>query len=203
MKKTTKITFPIAYEHRMSCIIPRIGDVVVGYRYGKAPEGGYFYNRFYNHRDNRYESGVSMASVGYLPDVSSFGCLIARDERKKYYYRGVVAGSGADGEFVLRDVEQITYNDYRRERASNKDYYNKLSEDYIRDRLHCFFDKFKLHLDDDAAQAHFDRFGKSIRALNDDALRARENEEYRQKREQAKIDYQNYLDTMTAKLIRK
>lgn len=144
-----------------------------------------------------------MASVGYLPDVASFACVIARDERKKYYYRGVVADFGADGEFVLKDVEQITYNEYRRERTSNKDYYNKLSEDYIQERLHCFFDKFRLHLDDDAAQAHFDRFGKSIRALNDDELRARENEEYRQKREQAKIDYQNYLDKMTVKLIRK
>lgn len=199
MKKTTKITFPIAYEHRKNYIAPRIGDVVVGTRYGKAPEGGYSYN----HRDNEYESGVSMASIGYLPDVSSFGCLIARDERKKYYYRGVVADSGADGEFVLKDVEQITYNEYRRERAANKDYYNKLSEDYIQDRLHVFYDKYKFHLDDDAAQAHFDRFGTTRRSLDDPEFRARENEEYRQKREQAKVDYQNYLDKMTAKLIRK
>jgi|LSQX01.3.fsa_nt_gb hypothetical protein len=193
------ITSPIAYEHRKSYIIPRIGDVVVGYRYGKAPEGGYSYN----HRDNGSESGVSMASVGYLPDVASFACSIARDERKKYYYRGVVADFGADGEFVLKDVEQITYNEYRRERTSNKDYYNKLSADYIQERLHCFFDKFDLHLDDDAAQAHFDRFGTSVCSLNDDELRARENERYRQKREQAKVDYQNYLNEMTAMLIRK
>jgi hypothetical protein len=199
MKKTTKITFPIAYQHRMSYIIPRIGDVVVGYRYGKAPEDGYSYNT----RDNRYESGVSMASVGYLPDVASFACVIARDERKKYYYRGMVADFGADGEFVLKDVEQITYNEYRRERTSNKDYYNKLSADYIQERLYWIADKYKLHLDEDAAQAHFDRYGTSIRARNDDELRARENEQYRQKREQAKIDYQNYLDKMTAKLIRK
>ena len=199
MKKTTKITFPIAYVPRKSYIIPRIGDVVVGYRYGLAPESGYSYN----YRDDEYECGVPMASIGYLPDVLSFGCLAARDERRKYYYRGVVADFGADDEFVLKDVEQITYNEYRRERTSNKDYYNKLSADYIQYWLYWIADKFNLHLDDDAAQAHFDRYGTSIRARNDDELRARENEQYRQKREQAKIDYQNYLDKMTAKLIRK
>lgn len=200
MKKTTKITFPIAYEppKYITYITQRIGDVVVGYRYGKAPESGYSYN----HRDDEYECGVSMASIGYLPDVLSFGCLAARDERRKYYYRGVVAGSGGDDECVLKDVEQITYNEYRRERLSNKDYYNQLSEDYIQCKLHCYYDKYKLYLDDDAAQAHFDRYGTSIRALNDDELRARENEKFRQQREQAKIDYQNYLDEMTAKLIR-
>ena len=54
------ITFPIAYTHRQHYVRPRIGDVVVGYRYGKAPEG----SCSYNHRDNEYETGVSMASVG-------------------------------------------------------------------------------------------------------------------------------------------
>jgi hypothetical protein len=34
-------------------------------------------------------------------------------------------------------------------------------------------------------------------------FRKQENEAYRLKREQAKVDYQNYLNEMTAKLIRK
>ena len=189
MKKTTKITFPIAYQHRKSYIIPRIGDVVVGYRYGKAPEDGYSYNT----RDNRYESGVSMASVGYLPDVASFACVLLATS-VRYYYRGVVADFERTAGFVLKtwnkSIKQIPAQARR-----GKIIHNKLSGLYPRG---VWIADYNLHL----TTTRHRRISAAMAlpfARNDDELRAR-NEQYQQKREQAEIDYQNYLDKDTAKL---
>lgn len=84
-----------------------IGKTIVGYRYGKAPESG----KSYNYRENKYECGVSMASVGYDKEIGSFAVSGSKD-RKKYYYIGEICGTGSDDEICLENVRQIKYNDY-------------------------------------------------------------------------------------------
>ncbi len=81
-----------------------LGIAVVGYRFGKAPESG----RSYNFRDGFYEEGVSMAQVLYCKPVGSF----AAGGEKKYYYKGIVSGTGSDNEICITDVTPITYREY-------------------------------------------------------------------------------------------
>lgn len=100
---------------------------IVGYRYGKAPEGG----RSYNYREHEYECGVSMASVGYDKEIGSFAVWDAADHRKKFYYVGTICGTGGDDEVCLADVQRITYNEYRRLRKEMKDTSNQIVNDRI------------------------------------------------------------------------
>lgn len=81
-----------------------LGMTVVGYRFGKAPESG----RSYNFRDGFYEDGVSMAKVLYCKQVGSF----AAAGQKKFYYKGVVSGTGSDNEICITNVIPITYKEY-------------------------------------------------------------------------------------------
>ena len=87
------------------------GCKMIGYRYGKAPEGGHSYN----HMTDSPECGVSMASIGHMEEVSSFAVDAAKAGRKKYYYVGIIAGEGGDcDEICLADVTQITFREYHR-----------------------------------------------------------------------------------------
>lgn len=85
-----------------------IGSKITGYRYGEAPECG----KSFNTQSRQYECGVSMAQVGYMEEVCSFAVSGAYN-RKKYYYDGIIAGFGGDGEVCLNNVRRITYNEYR------------------------------------------------------------------------------------------
>lgn len=82
---------------------------IVGYRYGEAPEGG----RSWNYRENQWEVGVSMASVGYDKEINSFAVSGATN-RKKYYYVGTVCGTGGDDEICLENVRQISFREYQK-----------------------------------------------------------------------------------------
>lgn len=84
-----------------------IGQTIVGYRYGKAPENG----KSYNYREGCYECGVSMACVGYDKEIGSFA-VSGSNDRKKYYYVGQICGTGGDDEICLENVKQISYRDY-------------------------------------------------------------------------------------------
>lgn len=85
-----------------------IGKTIIGYRYGKAPEGG----RSFNTLTRSYESGVSMASVGYNAEVGSFAAT-ANEEEGKYYYIGEIAEeTGGDDEICLNNVRELTKEEY-------------------------------------------------------------------------------------------
>lgn len=85
-----------------------IGKTIVGYRYGKAPEGG----RSFNTLTRSYEAGVSMASVGYNAEVGSFAAM-ANEEEGKYYYIGEIAEeTGGDDEICLNNVRELTKEEY-------------------------------------------------------------------------------------------
>lgn len=88
-----------------------LGMQIVGYRYGEAPEGG----RSWNYRENQWEVGVSMASVGYDKEINSFAVSGATN-RKKYYYVGTVCGTGGDDEICLENVRQISFREYQKMR---------------------------------------------------------------------------------------
>lgn len=85
-----------------------IGKTIVGYRYGKAPVGG----RSFNTLTKSYESGVSMASVGYNTEVGSFA-KTTNEEEGKYYYIGTIAeDTGGDDEICLNNVRKLTKKEY-------------------------------------------------------------------------------------------
>lgn len=176
----------------------RIGDVVVGYRFGAAPGSGYSYNR----AENRSEPGVSLASVGYLPPVTSFACYGSAAACKKYYYRGRVAGSGSDGEFCITDVEQITYDEYCRELNGNKDYYNRLSLDFIESKLFNRYSEFCFFLNDEQAAAGFGLYGVSVFAKRDETRRAQEVAKWVEKRNSIKPAYEKTREQLVAKLVK-
>lgn len=106
------------------------GMRIVGYRYGEAPENG----RSWNYRDNEFECGVSMASVGYDKEIGSFAVSAASD-RKKFYYIGTICGTGGDDEICLSDVKRITYNEYRRLRKEMVEVSNRVVNDRINRRI--------------------------------------------------------------------
>lgn len=83
------------------------GKTIVGYRYGEAPENG----KSYNYREQCYECGVSMASVGYDKEIGSFAVSEACN-RKRYYYIGEICGTGGDDEICLENVKRISYKEY-------------------------------------------------------------------------------------------
>lgn len=90
-----------------------IGLRIVGYRYGLAPEGG----RSWNFRERKFEPGVSMAAVLFDKEISSFAVSDA-ENRKKYYYVGIICGTGGDDEICLENVERITYKDFLKMRKN-------------------------------------------------------------------------------------
>ena len=103
------------------------GMTIVGYRYGEAPEGG----RSWNYRENEWEPGVSMAQVGFDKEIGSFAVSDAGTARKKYYYIGVICGTGGDDEICLRDVRRITRNEYLRLRKEMVAVSNQVVNDRI------------------------------------------------------------------------
>lgn len=100
-----------------------IGQTIVGYRYGEAPESGFSWN----YAENRNEPGVSMAQVGYYREYNSFAISDAASNRKRYYYIGEIAGEGGDDEICLTNVRRISYKDYLRLRKESK----QVSNDYV------------------------------------------------------------------------
>lgn len=100
------------------------GKIIVGYRYGEAPEG----ERSMNYATGRKECGVSMAQVGYLPEYRSFAIDDAMSSRKKYYYIGEIAGEGGDDELCLINLKRLSYKDYLKAKKETKD----VSNEYIK-----------------------------------------------------------------------
>lgn len=107
----------------MKTIEDLIGQTIVGYRYGEAPESGYSWN----YAEGRPEPGVSMAQVGYYKECASFAVSEADASRRKFYYIGKIAGEGGDDEICLSDVRRISYKDYLRLRNELK----QVSNDYV------------------------------------------------------------------------
>lgn len=102
------------------------GMTIVGYRYGEAPESG----RSWNYRENEFECGVSMASVGFDKEIGSFAVSEASG-RNKFYYIGTICGTGGDDEICLSDVKRITYNEYRKLRKEMVEVSNQVVNDRI------------------------------------------------------------------------
>lgn len=100
-----------------------IGKMIVGYRYGEAPESGHSWN----YAENKPESGVSMAQWGYFKECGSFAVSEAASNRKKYYYIGEIAGEGGDDEICLTNVKRISYKEYLKLRKETKE----VNNDYI------------------------------------------------------------------------
>lgn len=101
-----------------------VKGLIVGYRYGAAPACGYSWN----YAENTNEPGVSMAQVGYLPEVRSFAVSALKESRvKRYYYIGEVAGEGGDQEICLRKVKRISYRQYQKLRKE----YRQTSNDIV------------------------------------------------------------------------
>ena len=111
-----------------------IGMTIVGYRYGVAPESG----RSYNTREQEWEPGVSMASVGYIREFGSFAAD-ANTEEGKHFYKGVIAGFGGDNEVCLEDVEEITAEQYEESLAAYKEQSNAV--------VTCYADRWEALLD--------------------------------------------------------
>lgn len=93
-----------------------IGLQIVGYRYGAAPENG----RSWNYQSNEWECGVSMASVGYDKEIGSFA-VSGANNRKKFYYKGTVCGTGGDDEICLENISKISYREYQKLRKEMKE----------------------------------------------------------------------------------
>ena len=106
------------------------GLQIVGYRYGEAPK----YGRSWNYREQEYECGVSMASVGYDKEIGSFAISEARS-RRKYYYIGTICGVGGDDEICLRDVKRITYRQYLKLRVKMVGISNQIVNDRIDSKI--------------------------------------------------------------------
>lgn len=84
-----------------------LGKIIVGYRYGKAPECGHSTN----YAANKQECGMSMACVGYNHETCSFA-VSENEKLGKYYYIGEIAGTGSDDEICLCNVRELTEEEY-------------------------------------------------------------------------------------------
>lgn len=82
------------------------GIKMVGYRYGEAPE----FESSWNYAENKPENGVSMASVGYLPQTGRTS--VEFGDRKRCYYIGTISDTGGDDEFCMKNIKRITYKEY-------------------------------------------------------------------------------------------
>jgi GNAT superfamily N-acetyltransferase len=82
----------------------------VGMRYGNPPESG----RSFNTRDNKLEAGISLASAGNLPEVSSFAISAMRDSNApRVYLRGdILTQLGGDDEFLMSSATPISEKEY-------------------------------------------------------------------------------------------
>lgn len=107
-------------------MIRTIGKIIVGYRYGEAPENG----KSWNYRERCFEPGVSMACVGYDKEIGSFAVSEAL-KRKKFYYIGKICGTGGDDEICLEDVVRISYKEYLKLRRV----YIETSNQVVNDRI--------------------------------------------------------------------
>jgi hypothetical protein len=86
-----------------------LGKIVVGYRYGKAPESGYSWN----YAENKSEPGISMAKIGHDDESNLFAVLNLKEKKvKKYYYLGEISGTGGDDEVVLTNLKEISQDDF-------------------------------------------------------------------------------------------
>lgn len=111
-----------------------MGMEIVGYRYGAAPECG----RSYNTREQEFEPGVSMASVGYCREFGSFAADVNAEEGK-HYYKGIICGFGGDNEICLEDVEEITAEQYTESLPSYKEQSNAV--------VNCYADRWEKLLE--------------------------------------------------------
>ena len=112
-------------------MITTIGQTIVGYRYGEAPEGG----RSWNYREHEFEPGVSMAQVGFDKELGSFAISEAGGSRKKFYYIGTICGTGGDDEICLSDVRRITRAEYLTYRKSMIEVSNQVVNDRINTKV--------------------------------------------------------------------
>ena len=110
--------------------ITTIGKKIVGYRYGKAPEGG----RSWNSIDREWEPGVSMAQVGFDAEVASFA-VSGSEARGRFYYIGTICGQGGDDEICLSDVREITQAEYLSLREGMKEVSNQIVNDRINTKI--------------------------------------------------------------------
>lgn len=124
-----------------------IGIQIVGYRYGIAPESG----RSYNFRDNSYECGVSMASVGYDKEIRSFA--VDEADKKKYYYIGTVCGEGGDDEICLENVVRITRNEYIKKLKEMKEASNAIVNYRFDRKINLINNGFNLGLTEEEIEA--------------------------------------------------
>jgi hypothetical protein len=88
-----------------------VGKKIAGYRYGKAPTGGFSRNT----QTGRCECGISMAQVGFLPESRSFAVSNLKEKGiRRYYYHGEITGFGGDDEICLINIRQITFAEYQK-----------------------------------------------------------------------------------------
>ena len=126
-----------------------IGVEVIGYRYGEAPRGSNGkYRSSYNYRDEFFESGISLAGVLRAAPCQSFAATEKAECCKKYYYRGVISGSGSDGEFCIdpATAKESTYAEYRSFCSTHHTLSNELNAAQEKDLLAYYpvdFDGFK------------------------------------------------------------
>ena len=116
-----------------------IGMEIVGYRYGEAPECG----RSWNYRDNEWECGVSMASVGYDKEIGSFA-VSSSNNRRKFYYIGTIVGTGGDDEICLSNVRRISYKEYLSLKKQMKEVSNIVVNDRYDQKLSLLYRGFNV-----------------------------------------------------------
>ena len=130
-----------------------IGMQIVGYRYGEAPECG----RSWNYRENEWECGVSMASVGYDKEIGSFAVSSSND-RKKYYYLGTIVGTGGDDEICLQDVRRITYKEYIGLRKGMKEVSNAVVNDRYYRKLSLLYRGFNIGMTEEDIESERNKY---------------------------------------------
>jgi hypothetical protein len=87
------------------------GRKIIGYRYGKAPEGG----RSYNSMEHQYENGVSLATIYGKKEFNLFAAQALKERGvKKYYYYGEFAGFGGDDEVLIKNIKQLSQQEYKK-----------------------------------------------------------------------------------------
>lgn len=132
-----------------------IGKTIVGYRYGEAPECGFSYN----FAENCYEPGISMASVGYTPEIRSFA-VCGSYHRKRCYYIGTICGDGGDGEVCLENVRRITYKDYVALKKEFKETSNAIIRDTIDSEINLINSGYHLGRDEEGVRAKYEKYIK-------------------------------------------
>ena len=132
-----------------------IGMKIVGYRYGEAPECG----KSWNYRENQWECGVSMASVGYDKEIGSFA-VSSSNNRKKVYYIGTIVGTGGDDEVCLADVRRITYKEYVSLRKEMKEASNTVVNDRYDRKLSLLYRGFNVGMTEEEIESERNKYLK-------------------------------------------